>query len=264
VQMSVLQDSRKLFAATVMVTFLATAVSFFGIIEAGRRAVEKQDNACAVSDLQNPMIELALRKRTDLGDPAHPEKARCILEGLERKLDADNFFLIAYSALNLSFFLFLAAIGRVRPALVWSLAGLLLAAVMLGADWWENQQLYRWIDLARKSFPPNLPVAPDLLERLAGATGVKWGVQAVASALLGLIYLTAPRPAARLVALPAFAAMGLLTAGLTEPCPTWVQSGAVVLIVLWIMILIHAVLVAIEPRLPSLPPVAAPGGQPHA
>jgi hypothetical protein len=245
--MSTLYDARKHFAAAVMITFLATTVSAIAIEEAGRRAVEVPKSACAPQELEKPMLLLELGLPLSLGDRDH---ALCILRGLGQRLDADNFFLLSYGALNLAIFLFLVALGRARPPWLWISAGLLLALVMLSADLRENQFIRQWIELAAT-------VAPSAL--LFTATAVKWGALAAASALLGLIYLFHPGAVAKLVALPAFASTALLAAGLYQRCPDWVNDGAAGLFLLWLAILIHAVIVAIEPPPPGVPQTAGEG-----
>jgi hypothetical protein len=234
-----LYDARKLFAAAVMVAFLATLVSAVAIPEAGRRAVETPGSACKAEDLDGKMLTLELGEEPVFTDSS---QASC-LRGLDRMLDADNFFLVSYSALNLAFFLFLAAIGRARPAILWILVGLLLSLVMLSGDLWENSILRQWIQHSA-----SIPPSPLLLT----ATSVKWGAIAVASVLLGLIYLLHPRRVAKLIALPAFGSAALLVAGLVAHCSQWINQGSTIgLPLLWLFILLHALIVAIAPRLPD-------------
>ncbi|HYX24042.1 MAG TPA: hypothetical protein VFC23_07800, partial [Thermoanaerobaculia bacterium] len=237
-----LHDKRKHFAAAVMIAFLATLISMVGIQQAERRAVKAHGKACTFAEVDGQALPIELGKRPFLGELEH---AFCLLDGMDRMLDADNFFLISYSAFNLTFFLFLAAIGKARPAVVWILAGLLLAVVMLVADCRENQILRDWIHAG--SQPAHFPWP---IQGLTAATTVKWGALAVASGLLGLLYLLQARRLAKLVAVPAFAAAAFLAAGLYRLFPPWVQKGAAALVILWLFILIHAVIVAITPRLP--------------
>ncbi len=191
-------------------------------------------------DIDKKMLRLELGEAPVFNGPC---PAAQVLGGLGQMLDADNFFLVSYSALNLSFFLFLAAIGWARPPAVWIFAGLLLAITMLSADLCENRYLRQWIDHSG-----SVPLSAQLFT----ATAVKWGALAAASVLLGLIYLFNPRRKAKLVAVPAFAAAALLAAGLYQRCADWVNYGGGGLLVLWLLILIHSVIVAIEP-----PPLGA-------
>ena len=243
-------ESRKLFAAAVMVTYLATAISAIAVNEAGRRTVETAGSGCQFKDLDQRMLRLELGEEVPFKDQCH---AFCILGGLDRMLDADTWFLFSYSALNFSFFLFLAAIGRIRYLFVWLSAGLHLAFLMLSADLSENGYIRQWIGQYGT-------VAPSPF--LFNATAVKWGTLAVAGVLVGLIYLFHPRRVARLVALPAFAAAALLWTGLEKKWFSWINYGSAALGLLWLGILIHAVIVAIEPP-PSDMPQAAGQGESH-
>jgi len=234
-----LRDRKKLFAAALMIAFLATLISAYRIPEAGREAYETPGSAC---HFKEDVAKSKWMLRLELGEtpPLHgPCPASNLFAALGAMLDADNFFLIAYSALNLSFFLFLAAIGWARPPFPWILTGALLALVMLSADLWENGYIRQWIDSSGTVFPARVFIA----------TAVKWGAIAGASALLGFLYLRAPQRKARLVAVPAFAAAALLVAGLAGRCWHWLDWGSsYALVVFWLAILIHSVIVAVEQK----------------
>jgi hypothetical protein len=109
---------------------------------------------------------------------------------------------------------------------------------MLSADLRENSYINQWI-----ASSGTVPLSPLVFT----ATAVKWGVIAGASLLFGFIYLSAPQGKAKLVALPAFAAAALLVAGLVKHCWQWIDWGSsYALPALWLFILIHAVIVALE------------------
>jgi|1185.fasta_scaffold76355_2 hypothetical protein len=236
--MPTLLDRKKHFAAAVMIAFLATLVSAIGIPEAGKRAFETPGSAC---HFKEAIAKSKIMLRLELGEKLSFHGRLCpasnFFDALGEMLYADNFFLIAYSALNLSFFLFLAAIGRARPPLLWILTGSLLALVMLSADLWENSYIRQWIDHSG-----TVPLSPSVFT----ATAVKWGAIAVASGLLGRFYWFHSPRLGKVVAVPAFAAAALLAAGLACGCWQWIDWASTVLAVLWLFILIHAVIVALE------------------
>jgi hypothetical protein len=262
--MSTLLDQKKHFAAAVLIAFLATLVSGLGIQVAGQHAVEKQETACKAGDLDMSSFEQG-KAPVSAGEPS---KALCELEGLKAQLHADDVFLFTYSALNFSFFLFLAAILqfppsilRFRTAVRWAVtgAGLVLAVVMLCADFRENQLFLHWICQARHALSTDLsgalPPGPAI-----EATRLKWSALAAASALLGLIYLVNPSRVAKLVALPAFGTAAVLVASLAVQSPPALLKGRLAALgVLWLAILIHAVIVAIESPPPGVPQAAGQG-----
>lgn len=245
-----LHDARKLFAAAVMIAFLATTISALAFKEAGQKAVETPKSGCHFEkDLSKVMLRLELRLDQTLA-PKAPCQASFVLKALDRSLDADNYFLVSYSALNLSFFLFLAAIGWARPRALWIVLGSVLALGMLSADLCENGYLRQWIK-SSGNVPPSA--------HLFSATATKWGALAAACTLLGSIYLAHPKWA-RLAALPAFTTAALLVAGLVKPYSLWIDwVSNYALPAFWLAILIHAVIVAIESPSPGLPQAAGPG-----
>ncbi|HSS51594.1 MAG TPA: hypothetical protein VLX28_21835 [Thermoanaerobaculia bacterium] len=252
-----LHDARKLFAAAVMVAFLATTISVIAINKAGQRAIEAPSPACQVGDLG--MLSLEQGKSPVSVD--NPKKALCVLAGLKEELYADDVFLLSYSALNLAFFLFLAATMRFRAAVQWALigVGLFLAVTMLCADFRENQIFLQWIHQAQGALATapagSLPSGPAI-----EATQIKWSALAVASALLGLIYLLNPSRMAKLVALPALGSAAILVASLSEGSPHFVFTGRLAALgFLWLAILVHAVIVAIEPPPVGMPQAAGQG-----
>jgi hypothetical protein len=252
---STLYGARKHFAAAVMIAYLATAISVAAIQEAVR-VVETHGSTCTSTDVN--MLPFEQGKLLIPID--NPDKALCILKGLDGMLEADNFFLLAYSALNLAFFLFLAAVLRLKSTVLWIFIalGLIVSVAMLCADYRENQLFRQWIEQARpvlKAHLGSLPPLPSL-----DATRIKWIALAVSSALLGLAYLFHPSRVAKLIILPAVAAAAVLVASLSAQSPDFVFTWRLAdLAILWLAILIHAVIVAIEPPPLGLPPTAGKG-----
>jgi hypothetical protein len=255
-----LQQKRKLLAALVITTGLATLVSALGVPKAGDRV----SRGCRSShwDSKGAMLPLELGQPIPLGGPV---RAGCILAGLDAMLGADTIFLISYSALNLTLFLFLVGLGRLRPALLWVSAGVVLSAVMFFGDLFENRALYEWIGQARRtlgSMSPDFPLPPPPL--LALATTSKWIALAVASALCGLAYLFQRRWFLRFLALPGALAAGFLLLGISRSCQDWINYGVTALGLLWAGGLVHAVVVVLEEVLPAARPIAREGGAPRA
>lgn len=241
---------RKLLAALVMTGGLATLVSTLGIQVAGNRTVDGQA-ACSAVHLKGAMLPLELGAPPELGRTS----AACFLRALDAMLDADTVFLISYSALNLTLFLFLAGLGRLRPAFLWCLAGGILSVVMLLGDWFENQALYQWVGQARHTLgsgSPSFPAHPPSF--LALATDAKWIALAVAGLLLGVAYLFQRPWLLKLLILPAALCAGLIGMGVYRSYAAHDSSGAdqithgmSALAILWTGGLLHSIVVALQP-----------------
>ncbi|HEV7503719.1 MAG TPA: hypothetical protein VGS07_02290 [Thermoanaerobaculia bacterium] len=263
--LSTLSARKKILAAALMIAFLATLVSSFGIPAAARQAVKAPPaRACTFEDLDKKMLPLELGCPLPSVLQGNSKRALCILHGFDEMLDADTLFLISYSALNLTVFLFLVAAGRARPALIWLFVGLLLTLGMLLGDLAENHFLRELIKLARNPDPRAQAAAmPGLESLLKYATSTKWLSLAVAGLLLSLIYLAEERFFLRIVSLPAFGTAVLVSLGLSKQSPWMINQGMAMLATLWLGALIHAVIVAIESPSPGVPQATGPG-EPHA
>lgn len=259
--------SRKFCAALVIIAWLATLVSLWGMQDAGRTAVA--GTACTPKDLEGLGLELEMAPSPDRalalldGDQARPAcplvarpapplragMAGCLRAGMTAQVRADYLFIPAYSGLVLALFLFVRAVWIGPPyerrALGWGLlaAGLLLAAAMLLGDVVENRYLTRMIESAENG----LPLQETAFARLGLAGQLKWGALAASALLLGSTWASKSRR--RLVWVPrllGLLAAALFIAGLVIPDPCFVSAGMGALAVFWFAALIHAIAVAVE------------------
>jgi hypothetical protein len=243
-----LSVKRKLLAALVMTAGLATLISALGVPLAGRQAAQRNP-ACASDNFKGAMLPLELGQPPgNLGKSPH---ADCYLEAFHAMLNADNVFLISYSSLNFFLFLLLVGSGRLRPAVLWCLAGTILSVVMLVGDFWENQELYHWIAQARSTLgseSPSFPMPPP--SYLALATNSKWIALAVASLLGGVAFLFQRFRLLKLLILPGCVGAVLIGMGVYHQDSDRILSGMNWLIALWTGGLLYAVLVALEQASP--------------
>jgi hypothetical protein len=245
-------QSRKFCAALVIIAWLATLVSLWGMQDAGRRAVTSE-KTCTSKDLRNLGLRLEMASSPDDAMGLlnrDPVKAACLRSGLAAQVRADRLFLIAYSGLVLILFLFVRALWiappRERSSVGWGLlgVGLLLAAAMLAGDVIENRHLIQMIEQARS----NQPLQAPAFSRLVFAGGLKWGALAASALLLAVSWIS--QPSRRLVwvlRLLGVAAAALFIAGLVIHDWQIIGAGMAALSAFWLAALIHAVAVAIEP-----------------
>jgi hypothetical protein len=243
-------------ATLVIVAALATIVTAAGIPKAAEKAIG-DSHACRASDLKNAMVPLELGKGKDFLLGKSP-RAECLLAGLGAMLDADNFFLVSYSLLNLFLFLFLAGAVRLLWSPLWCFTGVALSATMLVGDWLENRALYLWITQASRAAGRGaaaFPMPPPWF--LGPATTGKWMALAVSSLLVGLYYLYAiDRPSLlKLLTLPAAFGAGALLTGVCRNSPEWILTGMYGLVLLWAGGLLQAILAVTERPAAGLPGV---------
>lgn len=251
--------SWKLCAALVIIAWLATLVSLWGMLDAGRRAVTPQEG-CQPKDLQN--IGLRLEMAGSPGDAlkilnGDPIKAACLRSGAAAQVRADYLFIPAYSGLILALFLFVRAFWiappREKGSIGWALLtlGLFLAAAMLVGDVVENLHLTKLIKLAEAD--QQLP--KPLFDRLGFAGQLKWGALAASALVLALTWTArSPRLLVWVPRLLGLAAAALFITGLVRTDWKIVSSGMIALAAFWLAALIHAVTVAVATE--SIQPVA--------
>lgn len=227
--MSSLLARRKIWAAFVMISFLALLLATWAMEAAGRRAVGPP---CRLEDAQAKWTPLEVHPPLEGLAQALGEHADCESKALRAKLMADPLFLSSYGALNLFLFLFLATRVWTKRWLVPVLVagGALLAVVMVGADLWENAELRGWLDGALP--PADGPLLPSV---------VKWLALGAAGALGGVAYLTAPRWWGKLPALAGFVALALFVRGLLPPCTACINLGMGAILLFWFLVLLHAI-----------------------
>lgn len=227
--MSDFLERHKIWAAFVMIAFLALLLAMWAMGAAGRRAVAKPP--CAAADAQAKWTPLEVKPPTEGLSRRLGERAACQSRALAASLDADWLFLFSYGALNLFIFLFLATRVWTKRALIPLLvvSGALLTIAMVGGDILENAELRRWLGGA-------IP-APGPLQ----ASVVKWLSLGAASAIAGAVYLGAPRWWGKIPVLPGIAALVLFVRGWRAEDAGCIEQAMAVLAVFWLVVLLHAV-----------------------
>jgi hypothetical protein len=243
--------SPKVCAALVMIAWLASLFSFWGMSAAGAEAIGT-DTSCSVSDLDGVGVRLEMASQRDEvlailgGEPPSPAKADCIRRGEAAAVRADTFFLISYSLLTLTLFLFVRALraSSARPALLGILLtlGVLLALTMAIGDLVENHHLTELIRLAGQEPPGSFAGhLPDL--RIAAY--VKMGALALSAALLGALWSSRSRWV-WLLRLLAFGAAAVFTYGMVNEDWQIAVRGMGVFAAFALAALIHAIAVAVD------------------
>lgn len=254
--------SRRFCAALVIIAWVASLVSIWGMQEAGRRAVAPL-KTCKPADLQGIGLRLEMargsaeaQKILDGGESGDPRKAACLRSGMAAQVHADDWFIPAYSGLVLALFLFVRACWIAPPwerkAAGWGLLalGVVLALAMAIGDVLENRQLEAMIRADGSS----------VLTALHNAGAVKWGALAASALLLALLWRS--KPSSRLVwvlRLLGVTAAALLIAGLVRSDPQIVNAGMGALAAFWLTALIHAIAVAVEPASVPIPDLLPEG-----
>lgn len=251
-------QSRKFCAALVIIAWLATLVSLWGMTDAGRRAVTPEPSkprSCKPRDLQGMGLQLEMASSAatarDLltGHGITDTRAACIRKGVAAQVWADYLLIPAYSCLTLALFLFVRTVRirsqQTQKALGWGLLvpGLVLAAAMFVGDVFENLQLTPLIDLAES----NRTLSNARFDLLRKAGYLKWSALATSSLLLALLWDSRSFPRLLwLLRLLGVTAAALFIAGLVKTDWQIVNAGMGVLGALWLAALIHAVAVAVE------------------
>jgi hypothetical protein len=275
--------SPKVCAALVMIAWLGTVVSSWGMEAAGRAAI-KGDKSCGPKDLQSVAVQLemactlkdvqkifqgkpanaaSVRKAIDRSQASstkaamdllnqNPDRSSCIRRGEVAKIWADFRFIPAYSALTFCLFLFVIALrdeAPIRRRTLLTVGALLVAAMFLG-DISENFRLFKVINLAAEA-----PPSPDLtrsvteqLDQLRVPSFLKMGALALSAAILATLWRSKTRWLVALTRLLGFTAAALLVYGMARRQSEPVTAGMIAFALFWISCLVHAVAEAIQPE----------------
>jgi hypothetical protein len=251
-------SSRQRWAAWVMISFMATLASMWGIAATGERALRRAP--CVSGASRVPMVRPSELEGTilnlELEPDAAPEILRrggpegpCVQSWVRAEILADFLFIPGYSGF-LAFAVLLLAVSRYNgdppAAWPWRALGILLAAVMLTADVAENLFILRVLD-GRGS--------PDLWL----ATATKWGAVALAIVLAGVLALKRRGESWRcLMALIGAAGLlvgGALAAGVFLHSRDGVQRITNLgLLPFFLLLLIHSIVVMVKSDLLDVEP----------
>jgi hypothetical protein len=228
--------SAKIRAALVMIAWLATVASLWGMTAAGRRAVE-EDTGCEVKETRNRVVQLQKEASEDevLAALSNP----CIRRSVKAQVKEDLLFLLSYGALNCVLFLFAGTLRGGGRAL--AIVGLLLAIAMAAGDAFENLKALDVIGLVQQGASRQEIQEP--LRLLRSGSLVKWGALALASALLAMLWPRAryswiPRVLGLVAAVAV--ASGLMVEGWKGLSGSMAALGA-----FWLAALVHAIAVAV-------------------
>ncbi|HWM93276.1 MAG TPA: hypothetical protein VN493_21110 [Thermoanaerobaculia bacterium] len=243
-------QSAKIRAALVMIAWLATVASLWGMTAAGRRAIEK-DTGCEAKETRNRVVQLQKESAED--EVLAALSKECVRRSVKAQVVEDFLFLLAYGALNFVLFLFAGTLRGAGRAL--ALLGLLLAIAMAAGDAFENLRALDVIGLVEQGASRQEIQEP--LRLLRSGALVKWGALALASALLGMLW-----PRARFSWIPRLLGLGAavaVAAGLMAESWEGLAGSMAALAAFWLAGLVHAVAVAVtvEPG-PAPAPVPAP------
>src|SRR5215213_7734656 len=184
-------QSPKVCAALIMIAWLATLTSYWGMEVARGKAIGG-DASCSGEDLEGKAVQLEMVSKADdevlktlIGNEG---KAPCIRGRLAKVIAADYLFIPSYSALTLAFFLFVRSLRAGQPSLQNLLValGVLLALTMAIGDIVENGHLLQLIKLAGQESLPQIDA--EFLSDLKTAANVKMGALALASLILGALW----------------------------------------------------------------------------
>jgi hypothetical protein len=250
--------SPKVCAALVMIAWLATLVSSWGMEAAGRNAIARegsrrtkalkmagrmvvlQDIGCFPSDIKSKGVQLEMASCAEaalsylgrkLHAPVRPgslagRRSACIQRGVAAQVRADYVFIPAYSLLILALFLFIGSM-RTEPAWFWVLlvAGLLLAAIMAFGDVRENLQLEGIINAAGQD-PPGEHLNEAPLVPLQHYAFLKMSALALSAVLLSIFWTRRPlRVVVWLLRLSGFTAAVLFGAGMAMSRSDWLEGA---------------------------------------
>ena len=257
-------------AALVMIAWLATVISAWGIAAAGR----PPDSSCCSEEVKNPQVHLEMAAdaravaailsgaATTCKAPGptgekvkapDEKRAACIRASVAAQVCADYLFIPSYSFLVWTLFLFVRSL-RGAPRWTWTLTwgGLLLAATIAVSDVLENLRITHLIELAGRSPLPTAAIG-QLLPSLKLATFTKMGAVALAVAVLATVWVS--RSGSRLVwvlRLVAYAAVILLGVAIDQQSVLVTKLGMLTFVGFGLAALVHAIVVAVSPPPPPV------------